>query len=150
MTIKNYTTSVSSIKTIGEIQSLLARKGAAKIMTEYDKNGEANALCFILVINGGEFPFALPIRVEAIYKVLEGERKKGKLPKSLLSQDQAKRIGWRILKDWVDSQLALVEIGMAQMEEVFMPYLYNPLTKKTLYEVSAGRQFQNLLPSVTG
>lgn len=149
MPIKNYTTSIESGKTISEIQDLLVKKGASKIMTEYDPNGEVSALHFILRVQDNELPFALPIREESIFRVLEAQRKARKLDPRYVTRQQAKRIGWRILKDWVDAQLALVEIGMADMAEVFMPYLYNPITKKTLYQLSRAGQFQNLLPAVT-
>lgn len=149
MPIKNYTTSVSSEKTIAEIQSMLAKNGASRIMTEYDTKGEVSALCFTLKMKESELPFSLPIREESILKVLENQRRAGKLPRSYVTQAQAKRIGWRILKDWVDAQLALVQIGMVDMEEVFMPYLYNTRTRQTLYQISKAGQFQNLLPAVT-
>ncbi len=149
MAIKNYTTTVTSEKTIGEIEALLARKGASKIMKEYDPTGEVSALCFMLRMGDSELPFSLPMREESIYKLLEQQCKKGSIRRSFVTRAQAKRIGWRILKDWVDAQLALVEIGMAQMDEVFMPYLYSAQRRQTLYEISAGRKFQNLLPAVT-
>lgn len=145
MAIKNYTTSISADKTVGEIESLLARNGAKSIMKEYDQNGSVSKLCFILKVKQNELPFSLPLRDEFILKLLETQRKNRKILSKYVNPDQAKRIGWRILKDWVDAQLALVEIGMVSMEEVFLPYLWNPVTKKTLYETSISGGFQNLL-----
>jgi hypothetical protein len=37
--------------------------------------------------------------------------------------DQAYRVAWRTILDWVQAQMALLEIGMAKMEEVFLPYM---------------------------
>ncbi len=149
MPIKNYTTSISSDKTIGEIESLLARNGAKSIMKEYDKDGSVCQLCFVLKVRQNELPFALPLREDSILKLLENQRQARKIPAAYVNKEQAKRIGWRILRDWVDAQLALVEIGMVQIEEVFMPYLWNPVSKKTLYEMSISGGFQNLLLSST-
>ena len=42
--IKNYTTSVSAERTIGEIMGILASKGAREIMLEYDDEGQVNGL----------------------------------------------------------------------------------------------------------
>lgn len=35
---------------------------------------------------------------------------------------QAERVSWRIIKDWVEAQIALVESSQAEMAQVFMPY----------------------------
>jgi hypothetical protein len=37
--------------------------------------------------------------------------------------DQAYRVAWRNILDWVQAQMALLEIGMARMEEIFLPYM---------------------------
>lgn len=34
----------------------------------------------------------------------------------------AQRTGWRILKDWVAAQLAIIEAGLATLPEVMLPY----------------------------
>ena len=34
--------------------------------------------------------------------------------------EQAYRVAWRNILDWVEAQMALLEIGMAKMEEVFL------------------------------
>lgn len=38
-------------------------------------------------------------------------------------RDQAERTGWRNLRDWVLAQMAIIEAGMASVDEVFLPYL---------------------------
>ena len=35
---------------------------------------------------------------------------------------QAVRTAWRIVKDWVEAQMALVKTQMATTQEVFLPY----------------------------
>jgi hypothetical protein len=37
-------------------------------------------------------------------------------------REQAEWVSWRILKDWVEAQMALVESGQAEAAQVFMPY----------------------------
>src|SRR6266478_5746936 len=37
--------------------------------------------------------------------------------------EQAYRVAWRNILDWVQAQMALLEIGMAKIEEVFLPYM---------------------------
>jgi len=145
MPIKNYTTSIESEKTVAEIEMILARNGATKVMKEFDAEGGVVSVCFILPKNENELPFRLPLREEAVMLVLTTQNRKGRLPRSYVNKAQARRIGWRILKDWVDSQMALVEIGMAKAEEVFMPYLYDYRSKRTLYEIAAAKGMQNFL-----
>lgn len=43
------------------------------------------------------------------------------------------RVSWRIVKDWVEAQMAIVEAQLAEVGEVFLPYA---VTKKgnTLYK----------------
>lgn len=37
------------------------------------------------------------------------------------------------MKDWVDAQMALIQIGMASMDQIFLPYVINK-GGKTLYD----------------
>ena len=32
-------------------------------------------------------------------------------------------MAWRILKDWVEAQMALLDIEMVKFEEIFLPYI---------------------------
>ena len=47
--------------------------------------------------------------------------------------EQAKRVAWRIVKDWVEAQLAIIETQMVKPEQVFLPYAITQ-TGETLYE----------------
>lgn len=47
--------------------------------------------------------------------------------------EQAKRVSWRIVKDWVEAQLAIIESGQAEMGEVFMPYAVT-ISGETLFK----------------
>jgi hypothetical protein len=58
-------------------------------------------------------------------------------------QAQASRVAWRIIKDWVDAQLAIIETEMVTLEQVFLPYM-QVKDNKTLYEVMIEKRF--LLP----
>lgn len=54
MPIMNYTTKIDVFKSIGEIQSDLAKHGAKKIMQEYGDNGEPIAISFSIITPVGE------------------------------------------------------------------------------------------------
>ena len=42
-------------------------------------------------------------------------------------------MAWRIIKDWIEAQLAIVEAEMVEMAEVFLPYAVTK-SNKTLYQ----------------
>ena len=47
--------------------------------------------------------------------------------------EQAARVAWRILKDWVEAQMAVIDAGMATLPQVFLPYAQTD-TGETVYE----------------
>ncbi len=136
MPIIKYTTTVEAVKTAGEIQGILAAHGATAILMEYEE-GRVIALAFRLKTPNGEAAFRLPIDAHALLRILERDG----VPAKYRTHEQAVRVGWRIVKDWVASQAALVETSMVKMEEVFMPYLLVS-EKQTLFERWQGGQLQ--------
>ena len=57
----------------------------------------------------------------ALGRLLTGAALMGSMLKD--DRDQAERTGWRNLRDWVLAQMAIIEAGMASVDEVFLPYL---------------------------
>ena len=49
-------------------------------------------------------------------------KKDSNIPRRLITQEQALKVSWRIVKDWVEAQMAIVEAELAEMAEVFLPY----------------------------
>lgn len=119
MAILNYTTQIDTYKTISEIQKLLVTKGAASINVDYDKAGNPASLTFFMMINESPINFRLPSNWYGVRRVLEKDRK---VPNKLKTDEQAMRVSWRITKDWVEAQMAIIEAGLAELPEVFLPY----------------------------
>ena len=138
MPILNYTTSIAVEKTVGEIQAKLARAGAQAVLTEYDSERVLCALSFRMVHQNTMVSFRLPAQLDKIYVLLQ--RDDG-VPRRLKTREQAARVAWRIIKDWVEAQLAIVEAEQAQMVEVFLPYAQNPTTGETLFNQLASTNF---------
>ncbi len=136
MPILNYTTKIDDHKTVGEIQALLSRKGANSVMVVY-QDGSPQAVSFEFPVNRYPILFKLPCKFEGVRKAMLAEVKnpatRRRREKDRDFDEQVRRIAWRIVKDWVEAQLALVEAGQAEMSEVFLPYLVAP-TGQTLYE----------------
>ena len=49
-------------------------------------------------------------------------------------REQAERTAWRNIRDWILAQMAFVEAGNVEVDEVFLPYLTDG-KGKTLYQV---------------
>ncbi len=130
MAIKNYTTTINANRSIGEIQEILSKHGATAIMTEYE-NSEVIALSFKIITAKGELGIKLPANVDKVLRVLQDQRKKNNQVKD--TREQAVKIAWRIIRDWVDTQMAILETEMVEMEEIFLPYILNK-NGQTLYE----------------
>ncbi len=118
MPIKNYTTQIDPAKTAGEITRILARFKAKRIQHEFDDDGDLAALSFSIVIDGVEVAYRLPARPEGVLAALRKEAQ----PR-YRNLNHAKRVAWRIVKDWIDAQLAIIEAGAALAHEVFLPYM---------------------------
>ena len=116
MPIKNYTTKVPAVQTVGEIQGILAAHGARKVRMDYAENGRVTAVTFALDCCGSLHGFRLEARPDGVKAVMAKERTK-------CDDEQAERIAWRNLKDWIAAQVALVETEQATMDELFFPKL---------------------------
>ena len=139
MPIANYSTTVTAMKSMGEIQSILVSHGAKAIMTNYTDDGEPESLTFLVNTQFGENPYRLPANVAKVQAVLNNQRIRKSVP-----HDMAVRVAWRILKDWVRAQMAILETEMVSIEQVFLPYMETE-NGKTLYEVMVDRHLA--LPS---
>jgi uncharacterized pyridoxamine 5'-phosphate oxidase family protein len=129
MAILNYTTKIDSTKTIGEITECLVAHGANKIVSDYDGSTPI-AVTFTIVLNDRPIFYSLPANYTGVLKAMEKNRK---VPRSLCTREQAIRVSWRIIKDWVEAQMAIVEAELADMAEVFLPYAVTS-TGETLYQ----------------
>jgi hypothetical protein len=119
MPILNYTTKIDSYKTITEIQQILAKGGASKCVIDNDVAGNPVALTFCINWNGMLTAFQLPCNFEGVLRAMKHNKK---VPRSFCNEEQALRVGWRIVKDWVEAQLAIVEAQLSSLPEVFLPY----------------------------
>lgn len=142
MAILNYTTSISTEKTASEIQAKLVKAGAQAVLCEYGGDGIMSAISFRIQTPQGLIFFRLPSNKEGVLRALKSNRK---IPSKLKTKDQASRVAWRILKDWIEAQLAIVEAEIAKISEVFLPYAQDPSTGETLYNIIENKGFQNLI-----
>ena len=132
MPLLNYTTKVDVYTTLGAIQGQLVKHGAKKIMQDYDDHGRIAALTFMIDTPAGVRGIRLPANVDKVHTVLHRQKVK-------CDRDQAERVAWRIVKDWVEAQMAILESEMVQMDEIFLPYMVNN-NGQTLFEAYRNNQ----------
>jgi hypothetical protein len=140
MPLLDYTTSVPVSRTVAQVQAKLVEHGARAVMMKYDDRGRINALAFKVNLPDGELPIRLPIDAAATLKVLQKQHYNGEIPAKYASEEHAYRVAWRIIKDWVEAQMSLLETEMVRMEEIFLPYVITR-SGQTLYQVMAEKHF---------
>lgn len=124
-----YTTSVDTAKTASEIMALLARFRARKISQDFDGSGQLTAIAFQIEIDDQPISYRLPANPEGVLQTLKRDAE----PR-YRSMEQAKRVAWRIVRHWIDAQLAMVESKNSKAEEIFLPFQLGS-DGRTLWEV---------------
>lgn len=147
MNIKNYTSEVPAITSMGRIERNLVEAGATDISKKYD-DGICTAIRFRILFNGNPLFFELPAKVQACYKVLWAEVKRPNKETQTRIQQQSERTAWKIVSDWVEIQLSMIKLEQAEMLQVFLPYAWNPTTEETYYQKVKAGGFKALLPEV--
>lgn len=131
MAIKNYSTTIPAIRTAGEIEEILIEHDARNIQKNIEEK-KIVGFSFLIDTPYGERLIRLPVNTQKALTVLRQNKKKNSGVKD--TEEQAEKVAWRILKDWVDAQMALIEIEMVKMEEVFLPYTIIDNFGTTVYE----------------
>jgi hypothetical protein len=135
MPILNYTTTIDVAKTMGEIQAALARRGVTRISTLFDDNGTPAGLAFTMRTDYGIRDFELPVRTAGVLQAMKNDNK---VPRAKCTPEQAARVAWRIAKDWLEAQAALIDAELVTLDEVMMPYLITD-TGRTMYVETRSR-----------
>lgn len=91
-------------------------------------------MAFQIEVKGQQLRYRLPCRADRVWDVLSKQYHAGKVERRYTTMQHANRVAWRIIKDWIEAQLAIVEAGMVDMAEVFMPYQLMS-SGETMYEV---------------
>lgn len=128
MPILNYTTKIDAWKTVNEIQQILAKHKVSHFSIK-NQGSFPVALSFTIDYKGQPLNYLLPCNHGGVLNCL---KKDIKVPHHSKNEEQSLRTSWRILKDWVESQLAIVEAELVTIPEVFMPYLVINAAGETL------------------
>lgn len=97
---------------------MLASVKASAMMIDY-VDGKPDAIAFKMIKGGQPIAFRLPANWQGI---LEAMRRDKTVPRRLVCEDQARRVSWRVVRDWLRAQLTLIEAGASSIEEVMLPW----------------------------
>ena len=136
MPFLNYTSKVPVSRTISEMHEMLGEHGAHSVQTTFtDKH--PSGLSFRIDTPFGLRSFALPVNVDAGHQVMESQAAEiARRSHIKVTREQSERVAWRVLRDWLEAQLALIEAGLAGLDQVMLPYLVMTERQgRTLYQV---------------
>jgi hypothetical protein len=143
MPLLNYTTSIDARKTLGEVQGLLSDAGASEIAVRYDKETRRpSGVQFSIDTPFGERWYTLPANVEPVLATLARQRKRSSSVKA--TPEQAERVAWRIIKNWLEAQLAIIETGMVAFHQIMLPYMHAGDDGLTVFQVMEAVELKSL------
>lgn len=147
MNLKNYTSSVPVINSIGRIEHRLAQAGATFISKAYaeDKSGRPIGMIFQIPVKDVPVTFKLPAKTERVfdYMIKLRNRPPNESQKEAILM-QADRTAWKILSDWIEIQVSLIQLDQAEAIEVFLLYVYDGKSDKTLFDKMKDGGFKQL------
>ena len=161
MFLKNYTSNVPVSGTIHRIEKVLLRCGVTGITKDYGDSPAGPtviAVAFSIQFNGErKVQVRLPADVNAAWDALwldyvgtdklshDGNRVDSGYKKKVKNdfREQAERTAWRIVQDWVEVQMSMIQMRQADVVQVFLPYLWDG--KRTYYQGLKENHFAGLL-----
>lgn len=159
MFLKNYTSDVPASVTINRIQQTLLRAGVKSIEMDYGSANEVVAITFKIQMNEHRsIPVRMPADVAAAQNALwldyigtdllpTGEiaygSRKNKRAKDFLEQGQ--RTAWKLVQDWIEVQLSMIQMRQADPMQVFLPYVWDG--RRTFYQGLKDSGFKALIPA---
>lgn len=133
----NFSTRIAAKRTVQECMSPLAEAGADAVAAQY-RDKQPVGLSFQLDTAAGSRSFALPVNIDGVHKMLQTADMGTRTTAVWRSREHAADVAWRIVKDWLEAQLAIIAAQMVTLDEVMLPYL-QVAPGKTLYREFAER-----------
>lgn len=150
MILKNYTTIKNYRTTIQEIETYLSKMGAKRILKEYDGRGIVTSLSFEINYNEKLLPIKLPARIDRVPAALRSiyntdkeltSTQKALVKKAMGDEQRAINIAWRIIKDWLEANMSIMQLDQINMLEALLPFVVMK-NGKTFYELLEHNNFE--------
>lgn len=159
MFLKNYTSTVPVSVTIAKIETVLIRCGVSGIMKEYvGTNGEIAALTFKIATATNPVTIRMPANKTTALEALWSDYVNGdkvtpdgqsilynsyKKKRKKDFEQQSERTAWKIVQDWIEVQMSMIQLRQADTLQVFLPYIYDG--QRSYYEALREQGFRGLL-----
>ena len=150
MNLKNYTSGVPVWRTIARIEEVLAGAGVAAIQKEYAPGapGRLAALSFSVELHDKRHvKIRLPADTDAVYDTLRKQCKRPHRGTLERLREQADRTAWKLMQDWVEVQISLIQLQKVDFLQVFLSYVWDG--KQTFYTALKDSGYRNLLVEKT-
>lgn len=141
--LKNYTSTVPASRSVQRIENKLVACGARKILKLYENN-KLSGIAFIMDINGQQMPFRMPARVGRVEEQFKAKIRRPRSDTYKNIAAQAERTAWKLLSDWIEVQVSLIELQQVKFLEIFLPYVYNAEKDQTYFEELESNGFKQL------
>lgn len=140
----NYTTQVAADKTAHECLTVLGKYGARRAGVAYGADRVPMGITFVLDTRWGQRGYEIALNFDGTRDSLERAYKDRRIERKYTGHAQAQRVAWRVLKMWLESNLALVEAGLQAAEKVLLPYMLLA-PDLTMFE-----EYDRQQPAITG
>lgn len=163
MFLKNYTSNVPVNQTVDRIEKTLIRCGVSAIQKEYGPSGEVAAVVFTIALpEAPKVSIRLPADKNAAQQALwlayadgdklseDGQALRWNAHKKKTRKDfreQAERTAWKIVQDWVEVQMSMIQMKQADFVQVFLPYVWDG--NQTYYQRLKANGYRAMLPEHT-
>jgi len=158
--LKNYTSDVPVSESIRRIEQVLLKCGVTGIMKEYAADQRIVAITFrVTGEDGRPWMIRLPAKEKEAIDALfldyadgdpiskDGQRIDGWSPRKKKARKdfiaQGERTAWRIVKDWVEVQMSMIQLKQADLMEVFLAYAWDG--RRTYYQSLKESNYAGLL-----
>jgi hypothetical protein len=119
----NYTTSIEAEKSALECVTMLMKFGARNVGISVGEDKIADGLDFVIQLPWGARQYSVPANIGGTEKALLRAYREDRIARPYTRREQAARVAWRVLKDWLAVNLALIEAGVVELERVMLPYM---------------------------
>lgn len=130
----------TSPRVLDAINAALVSHHARRIEFQYSDSGVPVGITFSMMVEGKELYYSMPARIENVQAVLKRECKTF-AQRNAITYDKARQVAWANIRDFILSQLAMIDIGLVSLEEIMLPYMVVGEDDKTLFAAMKERKF---------
>jgi hypothetical protein len=119
----NYTTTIDADKSAMECLHLLRKHGASHVGIAFGGAGEPDGIEFVIATPWGPQQFSLSVNAAGTQKALMKAWRDRRVERRYTTPEQAARVAWRVMRDWLESQLALYEAGLVDLPQALAGFM---------------------------